>query len=307
MSDSASTINVLTKIFLVLLRIAIGWHFLYEGLHKLESFHEGSKPFSAEAYLRRSTGPFRDFFRSRLDNPDGLDRLDRKKLKNSWERYVEEFSDHYALTEEQQKQADAKLEELQQLADEFFDYGPNQEKIDDYKAVLADIAEGHARWNRPFQSQWLAEKQHEMEKLRAELVGKVDGWTNRLETDLDALLDETQHRLTAYRPAPTEAEQVSRTTAWALTIIGGCLVLGLFSRLSALAAAGFLAMIYLAMPPWPGLPPNPASEGFYMIVSKDAIELLAALVLATTHSGRWAGLDALVHALFVRPFSRKPD
>ena len=52
-------------------------------------------------------------------------------------------------------------------------------------------------------------------------------------------------------------------------------------------------MIYLSMPPWPGLPPNPKTEGHYLIVSKNLIELIACLVIATTPTGHWIGLDAL--------------
>ena len=47
------------------------------------------------------------------------------------------------------------------------------------------------------------------------------------------------------------------------------------------------------MPPWPGLPPNPKAEGHYWIVSKNLVELIACLLIATTASGHWFGLDAL--------------
>ena len=62
---------------------------------------------------------------------------------------------------------------------------------------------------------------------------------------------------------------------------------------AAVCAAAFLAMIYLSMPPWPGLPPNPKAEGHYWIVSKNLVELIACLLIATTASGHWFGLDAL--------------
>ena len=52
-------------------------------------------------------------------------------------------------------------------------------------------------------------------------------------------------------------------------------------------------MIYLSMPPWPGLPPNPKAEGHYWIVSKNLVELIACLLVAVTASGHWFGLDAL--------------
>jgi hypothetical protein len=47
------------------------------------------------------------------------------------------------------------------------------------------------------------------------------------------------------------------------------------------------------MPPWPGLPVNPKAEGHYLIVSKNLIELIACLVIATTPSAHWVGLDSL--------------
>ncbi len=62
---------------------------------------------------------------------------------------------------------------------------------------------------------------------------------------------------------------------------------------AALGAAVFLAMIYVSMPPWPGVPPNPKAEGHYWIVSKNLVELMACLVIATTPSGHWVGFDAL--------------
>jgi uncharacterized membrane protein YphA (DoxX/SURF4 family) len=91
---------------------------------------------------------------------------------------------------------------------------------------------------------------------------------------------------------------------YGLLVLGGCLLAGLFSRLSALAAAGLLLSFYLAHPPWPGLPPNPMAEGSYMFVDKNVVEILALLVLATVPTGIWAGADALVRGLITRPVFR---
>ena len=52
--------NTGTKVFLVLLRIAIGWHFLYEGVYKLTSHEPGRQPVTSEPYLLASDGPLRD-------------------------------------------------------------------------------------------------------------------------------------------------------------------------------------------------------------------------------------------------------
>jgi uncharacterized membrane protein YphA (DoxX/SURF4 family) len=91
----------------------------------------------------------------------------------------------------------------------------------------------------------------------------------------------------------TQLDWINFSTTYGLIAIGVCLILGFLTPLAALAAAAFLAMIYLSMPPWPGLPPNPRAEGHYFIVSKNLIELIACLVVATTPSGHWIGFDAL--------------
>jgi uncharacterized membrane protein YphA (DoxX/SURF4 family) len=86
--------------------------------------------------------------------------------------------------------------------------------------------------------------------------------------------------------------------AYGLLIIGACLLLGLFSRLACVGGAVFLLSLYLAMPPFPWLPEPPRpTEGHYLFVSKNLIEMLALCALATTRSGRWAGLDGLVQFL----------
>ena len=87
---------------------------------------------------------------------------------------------------------------------------------------------------------------------------------------------------------------INRLTMFGLVAIGFCLIAGLFTPFAALSAAAFLAMIYLAMPPLPGLPPNPKTEGNYLIVSKNLVEMLACLVIATTPNGHWIGFDALL-------------
>ncbi|MEP0844190.1 MAG: DoxX family protein [Phycisphaerae bacterium] len=86
-----------------------------------------------------------------------------------------------------------------------------------------------------------------------------------------------------------------------LTVIGACLILGLFTRLASLGGAVMLLMFYLAMPPFPGAHvPESAAEGHYLFVNKNLIEMLALLMIATSRVGRWFGLDALIHALFGR-------
>ncbi|MCS6864630.1 MAG: DoxX family protein [Gemmataceae bacterium] len=59
--------------FLLSLRLAIGWHFLFEGLHKVQSHYLGptetSKPFSSEPYFRTATGPLGPILRQQFADP----------------------------------------------------------------------------------------------------------------------------------------------------------------------------------------------------------------------------------------------
>src|SRR5438128_609312 len=78
----------LAATFLILLRVAIGWHFHTEGLEKVEGWRKG-KPFSAEGFLRASTGPLAPYFRGLIPDVNGLAKLDPDRLKAAWTEDVE--------------------------------------------------------------------------------------------------------------------------------------------------------------------------------------------------------------------------
>lgn len=92
-------------------------------------------------------------------------------------------------------------------------------------------------------------------------------------------------------------EWINWTTKYGLCLVGACLILGLFTPVACIGGALFLLLFYLAMPPLPGLPENPKAEGHYLYINKNIIEMLALLVLSTTYSGRWLGLDGLLQFL----------
>jgi thiosulfate dehydrogenase [quinone] large subunit len=89
-------------------------------------------------------------------------------------------------------------------------------------------------------------------------------------------------------------------TMWGLTLVGLCLVLGLFTRLASLAGIAFILLFYFANPPFVGYFYSLPTEGSYLIVNKNLVELCALLVILVTGSGRFAGLDRILHALFRR-------
>jgi thiosulfate dehydrogenase [quinone] large subunit len=99
---------------------------------------------------------------------------------------------------------------------------------------------------------------------------------------------------------PNLLDNANLITMWGLTLVGLLLILGLFTRLASLAAIGFILMFYLATPPFVGYFYAIPSEGSYLIVNKNLVELCALVVILLTGSGRFAGLDRIVHGLFAR-------
>ncbi|MBX9622808.1 MAG: hypothetical protein K2X82_03250 [Gemmataceae bacterium] len=98
--------------------------------------------------------------------------------------------------------------------------------------------------------------------------------------------------------AKSRGQRMDEATMWFLVAVGGCLMVGLFTRAACLAACGFLVMTYLTHPPFPWYPLPPNTEGNPVFVNKNVIEGLALLALACMPTGRWLGLDALLMPLF---------
>ena len=89
-------------------------------------------------------------------------------------------------------------------------------------------------------------------------------------------------------------------TMWGLTLVGACLILGLFTRLASLAGIGLVLLFYFATPPFIGYFYSVPSEGSYLIVNKNLVEISALAVIFATRSGLYAGLDRIVRGLITR-------
>lgn len=348
-----------TAILLILLRLAIGWHFFAEGYHKLEGYWRGPtetvvgkfQPFSSAGYFREGTGPLAKLVRKEVGDPDeeALARLEPSPpsegpnykrtpplLHNEWSAYVERFCDYFGLDEKQRAQADVKLKQVEEavvswLTSEQTDEKtkaikksfqsstvevklPMPQRVAEYRAKLSDLHD--TMNNRLFllghdvEGRRLIENKSDVVRTRTALLSDLDDYTKELQKNLDSLVTEEQKQQASQKdkktePTPEPGPMPNRMQKWldlatmyGLAILGVCLLFGLFTRTTCVLSAGFLLMTYLIVPPWPWLPVPPNTEGYYAFVNKNLIEMLALLVLATTASGRWFGLDALVHAIF---------
>ncbi|MGC1389979.1 MAG: DoxX family protein [Bacteroidales bacterium] len=86
---------------------------------------------------------------------------------------------------------------------------------------------------------------------------------------------------------------IDTINAYGLTLIGIALILGFFTRVALWSGITLLITYYLAYPPFGGFSFGAPSEGSYLIVNKNLIELFAMILLVTTRSGMFFGLDML--------------
>jgi thiosulfate dehydrogenase (quinone) large subunit len=99
---------------------------------------------------------------------------------------------------------------------------------------------------------------------------------------------------------PHLLDNANLITMYGLTVVGVLLMLGLFTRLAALGGIAFVLLFYLCNPPFVGYFYSIPTEGSYLIVNKNLVELCALIVILLTDSGRFAGLDRILHGLFAR-------
>jgi uncharacterized membrane protein YphA (DoxX/SURF4 family) len=85
---------------------------------------------------------------------------------------------------------------------------------------------------------------------------------------------------------------------WGLLLLGLLLMLGFFTRVSALLGVGLLALYYISYPPLFAEQVG-VSEGSYLIVNKNLVELIALCVVAVLPCGRF-GLDGVLFGGRVR-------
>jgi uncharacterized membrane protein YphA (DoxX/SURF4 family) len=315
---------------LVVLRVAIGWHFLFAGIDKLTSPN-----FSAANYLAQAKGPLAPLFHELVPDWDGRERFgafetklgeektpvsERRaaavkqtltKITADWQTALKQFSRHYQLTEAQEAAAKTAFEQRQAELSAWL-----EEKTGDFEDYFHDLARLETAQHRkdvmvPFQQK----RNHEaQDKLRGQLKSwgsELDRIGKELDTDLRLMLTDDQGKRGPETVGVADWQSwltQDNVVTYSNLAIGACLIAGLFTRLAALGGALFLLPIVLAQPDWPGLfPPPPPSAGRTFLIGKEAIEMIALFTLATLPVGRWGGLDFFIYHLFVRPVYRSSD
>ncbi len=317
--------------FLVTLRLVIGWHFLVEGVHKIASHHRGptatNTPWSGEGFFREGIGPAAPYYREFLgiDDKPALARLRAEgkqlpdALKREWDDYATRFAEHYKLDDAQKAAAIAKLGVAKaQTAAWLTGEVPTEVKkavawgtVDVKQTVTQRLAEYDAKvkeldealtgklpaFNADVEKGRLRVLKGDAARILNDLLADLDARTAAMHGDLATVLTPEQKQQPAMTEVqPLRAVQVLDTvTMWTHAILGGCLLLGLFSRFASFLLAGFLLQVVLIAPPLPFAPTPPGARGHYLYVDLYTIEMVALLALAAIPTGRWFGVDAILH------------
>lgn len=309
---------------LVLLRIAVGWHFLYQGLWKLNE-----PEFSSEGFLSQAKGPLAPYFHALVPDFDGRERLnpEGRALEGPNEQaeieaaladclearkaflddFLENFQATYSLSEEQKEKAAGWVKVHQAALDDFFD-----EKREDLAKYLHELNRLDAARNDPAHAksdQYLWDKQVELRGKARPLLAELEKTAAKCETDLNLLLTaEQRQKAPPQMPGKLARPWQDKVVTYSNLVIGACLIAGLFTRLSAFFGGLFLAMIVAAQPDWPGLVPTPhPSAGRSLAVNKEFIEMTVLFALAASPVGRWGGLDFFVHCFLSRRRASQKD
>lgn len=96
--------------------------------------------------------------------------------------------------------------------------------------------------------------------------------------------------------SPSVLALADQLNQWGLVLIGLGLMFGAFTRVAALAGVALLAMYYTAHPPLIRMPLTTFTEGSYLFIDKNLVELIALLVISLFRTGEFIGLDRYLAA-----------
>jgi len=274
------------------LRVVIGWHFFKEGTGKLQD----PKPFSAN-FFGAAKGPFASTYARLVWDADGTARFDPQATRIAWESFRDRAKNHYQFDADQidqsQKIIDRRIEQLGTYLDangaaiseylwwvERRDQNQADPKRREYREVAslkgqADKLESKVKADR---GPWLAE----IDRLQRDFEREING--------LATPQQRSRGELRGGKPGRRwlDSEAIDKVIPYFDLTVGALLVVGLFTRLAALAGAGFLATVVLSQ--FPGS--AGAAPSYYQ-----AIEMVALICLAALGAGQFAGLDVVIRAL----------
>lgn len=329
-----TAINGWACFFLVTLRLAIGWHFLIEGMHKIQSHRVGktatNTPWTSAGFFRGGNGPAAEWARQMLslDDQSFQDQFADNRIREQLYSFKNSVEVHYRLSPAQSKdtrdilvngvdrlaawlQADDAMTMKQPYAWGSVELKTSIPKeLENWKAKRQqahDIVHLEApAFNDEVAKSRLRQLQSEAMAIQNRLAEALAGTVAAIKTDYlkaveSTLTDEQKQMARFVETTPADRIRwVDLATMWTHTVLGGLLLAGLFSRFASFMLALFLLSVTLIAPAIPYWPQPPGSMGYYIFVNLYTIEMIALFALVFLPTGQWFGLDALVRRLQLR-------
>ena len=213
---SLRTVTGWTILLMVVLRVVIGWHFFYEGVHKIKS-----KTFSATPYLMASTGPLRDFFRKMAFDPDGFERIKADYQKDQLDQRYELIVNHFKLDDAQKKALGDFHDEWKKEIESIVADPEFAVQVEGYKNLMAQVKGQRLNRDPAYLAERLAFDEKKVDAARSALLARLEGpkkskecLTEGLRTLLDPLPDPPLNPMDVFRiltieGAPLTAEQLA--------------------------------------------------------------------------------------------------
>jgi uncharacterized membrane protein YphA (DoxX/SURF4 family) len=296
---SPRLLGVIGIVMLVLLRLTIGFHFYSEGVEKYRTGTWSAVPFFANA-----RGPLEDHYHALVWDHDGAMRQDMEEVKLWLATYRDEVAEYYGFDKEQVQQA--KLNYVAAVTDHEQVLLDNAVALQEYNLGvqrLKDMKVDPARSGGGLAEQRTTVWRENEAKLQPVLSQIEQVWKN-YEVAQNELATAEQQKLhpPLYMGKPRisliDTNIINAIVPYFDLTIGICLLLGLFTPLAALAAAGFLGSVFLSQFP----PITGPTSTYYQLV-----ECMACLVLAGTAAGRFAGLDFFLHLIVRKEYGNPAE
>ncbi len=285
--------TLLTLVALAFLRTVLGLHFFVEGVNHLRDPN-----WSSVGFRKAAVGPLAESYQALLPETgkwsatigaaDG-GRVDdavtswASSVAADWQKRLDDRARIVSLRSDDLTLAQSALKAARTDLNDWL--ASIRTDLVAYRLEVQRLAETEARpasREVPFERERVAKK-------RRELAGKAAGWMadataigRRLEATWDAdLSPESRSRIAAATPR-SPLWKADRFVSWSLIAIGGCLMIGLFTKFNAMGAACFLLTVV-------------ATQPFWMVEAQSTVnqwvELAALLAIAAMPNGGWSGLD----------------
>jgi uncharacterized membrane protein YphA (DoxX/SURF4 family) len=283
-----------TQAFLILLRLAIGWHFFFEGIDKIQSVRLGpsetNRPWTSADYLRQSRGPWRTWFRSLAPDSDEdlLAQLSLPKdqsagsvsqlpaaLDARWQNYFDRFATQYGLDATQLQRTKQELAAARARTHDWLAHGKKkvlksfpsgiveveentQERVRDLRRQLDEVARMEdaefPAFGKDVRRQALRQAIAESRRLRDDLQSDLHAQTSAMRTALENCLTDRQKAL-----GPVPEPRQSSPIVWIDPVIMWSLtVIGACLLLGIASRCAALAGAVFLFLLYQALPPFPA-------------------------------------------------